>query len=121
MTNVLDNLGEHARNGPGRPKGSKNRLTKMIERVYDAAETLDETDGGEEKNWLLQQARLRPQLFIQLYQKLLPSKAEVDQTNRDAAPDISELPAAEQEKLLRQTYQALKVYLGAGEQGDDNG
>ena len=62
--------------GPGRPKGSRNKLTVDIKRMVQTALT---NAGGVE--YLTQQARENPKAFLPLVAKLLPTRVEGDSDN----------------------------------------
>ena len=62
--------------GPGRPKGSKNKLTVDIKRMVQTALT---NAGGVE--YLTQQARENPKAFLPLVARLLPTRVEGDAEN----------------------------------------
>lgn len=62
--------------GPGRPKGSRNKLTVDIKRMVQTALT---NAGGVE--YLTQQARENPKAFLPLVARLLPTRVEGDAEN----------------------------------------
>lgn len=62
--------------GPGRPKGSKNKLTMDIKQMVIAA--LDKA-GGEK--YLLKQANDNPNAFLTLLGKVIPTQISGDKEN----------------------------------------
>lgn len=62
--------------GPGRPKGSQNKLTMSIKEMILAA--LDEAGG---KDYLLDQARNNPGAFLTLLGKVMPTQIQGDKEN----------------------------------------
>ena len=71
--------------GPGRPKGSPNKIRKEIaELVRDVLEM-----AGEEK-WMLQRAQKNPTAFLALVAKLMPTKINADvNVNTDLAARLT--------------------------------
>ncbi|MBU2850763.1 hypothetical protein [Acidithiobacillus ferrivorans] len=59
--------------GPGRPKGSPNKITSNVKSmILGALDTL----GGEQ--WLVESARADPKAFLSLLGRILPSEISLD-------------------------------------------
>ncbi|PSH64670.1 hypothetical protein [Phyllobacterium sophorae] len=69
-----NNLGDYLKTGgPGRVKGSKNKITKTIKEAVKLA--FDEAGGHE---YLLEVAKKDPKTFVQLVAKLIPQEVTGD-------------------------------------------
>ena len=65
-----------AKAGPGRPKGSRNKITNDIRQMVQTA--LSNAGGVD---YLTQQAHENPKAFLPLVAKLLPNRIEGDSDN----------------------------------------
>lgn len=90
--------------GPGRPKGSQNKITATVKMMVLGA--LDKL-GGEK--WLVKQAKKHPQAFMQMLRQVMPTQVVGDVNYRY----VAEMPPPESdpEEWLRkysptQTHQA---------------
>jgi len=62
--------------GPGRPKGSVNKVTKAVKEAL--RESLDESHEDGAKGFFLQLARDDPKTYAGLIQKLIPNELVAD-------------------------------------------
>ena len=73
-------------NKNGRPKGIPNKnASQLRDMVVGAMDKL----GGEK--WLVEQARIDPKTFINLFAKLLPRVSDVTITEQTPAPSLTEI------------------------------
>jgi len=61
--------------GPGRPKGSLNKITGNVKSMILGA--LDDLGG---QTWLVEQAKADPRAFMSLLGRILPSEISLDAT-----------------------------------------
>lgn len=71
--------------GPGRPKGSPNRLSASVKEMILGA--LDDLGG---QAWLTEQAQADPRAFMSLLGRILPSEIQMD-ANIMHAEQITEI------------------------------
>lgn len=81
--------------GPGRPKGSTNKLTRSVKEAIEAA---FQGVGGAE--YLMRQAEENPQAFMTLLGKIIPAQVQADLTNSDGSfkPAVIQIVAAQAKK-----------------------